>query len=222
MPELSTKPQSSLVLADAELAALAKRLPRWAVKKYGEAVVVDAEYLRRLWNELLQGCRLLTEPRYTAVGQRFVDGYELGSLEWALRAYAKEIGTDMWRKLNPQARRTMESFFQDGRLDIYIDLGLKLKESEDRTRKAAAARLQENKQSHQLKSLYQQYKALPAAERAKLLEQALAAIGGAARAFGHQDESNPMIRNKLCQLIQRRQQQAKLDVAPIGSVLEEK
>jgi hypothetical protein len=221
MPELFDKPQSALKLADGELAALKARLPRWATKKYGESAIVDAEYLRRGWHGTIGGCRLLTVDRYLAVGQRLVDdGYKILDLAWAVRAYADEIASDVWRRQNPKARLTFEAFFKSGRLDIYISAGEQLRDQDRNCKSAAAARRAENEQRDQRAALYAEYKALPAAERAKLLEQALVALGGAALAFGRRDESNPTIRNMICKLIQRRRQQNRLDVAPIGSVLE--
>jgi len=127
MTDLFDHPTSPLKLTDNELAAIRARIPRGLRRRFPDALLIDAEWLRRGWAKKIGACRVLSLERIEAVRAAVErQGYTIIELGWAILAYARELAGDMWRRQNPAARKSFEAFLTCDRLEVYVGLGEKL------------------------------------------------------------------------------------------------
>jgi len=228
MAELFDKPQSPLKLTDAELKALRASVPRGPkdrgarhyLKGITDAQLADAEYLRRGWHGLLRACRKLTEDRLRAAIARLDEGFGVEDLRWAIKAYAAEIGKDVWRQQNPQARLTFERFLNGDRFELYVDLGEQLADAEARIKRHAAQRRRERYQARVSEELLDTFLGLPFDERKAMIERAVAQLEARGKLPGSRSIDNPFVRNQVLRLMQRDEQNAGSS-ASLGEALEE-
>jgi hypothetical protein len=226
VPDLLDKPESKLQLTADELAAIKRRLRRCAsnLRRWGDAAVVDAEAIRRIWHEHFGNCRLLTEDRFDAFCHRRDEGFTATDICWAVKEYLHECSTDPWRAQRPRAHKTFERFIWPGialvstghgedRFEDYLAARKREQDKIDR-RRAEEARLRtlrERAESERRKVLeeiaaarvaLERFHALPAGRQQSLLDRAWDQLNsGGSFQIGQKSIANHLLRQKAIRLM---------------------
>lgn len=209
MPDLYDKPKGSLRLTDAELAAIRKRCRRSAglIRRWGDGALTDAESLRREWHKLFRGCLLLNDDRVAAVLRRLDDGFEPAQIYWSIVAYSEECKTVAWRREHPSARKTFEAFLLDGRFELYVEQGDRLRDQDAARRQLKRARVACALERTAEDALRDAFDMLPDAERSRLEQRAIALLEAAGKPLPKTVVMREtFIRSKALQLFQRERQ----------------
>jgi len=226
MNDLLNTPESSLQLTADELAAIKRRLRRCQsnLRRWGDAAVVDAEAIRRIWHDHFGNCRFLTEDRFDSFCHRRDEGFTATEICWAVRAYIDECSTDPWRKDKPRAHKTFERFIWPGialvstghgedRFEDYLAARKREQDKIDR-RKAADAKVRADRERDMAErrkvaeertadqQALERFKALAAERQQSLVDRAWDQLNsGGSFQVGQKSIANHLLRRKAIRLM---------------------
>jgi hypothetical protein len=200
-----------------------RRLSPWIVRtdRFSRPRLAVAEWLRQGWcKQQLTECRVLNDARYLAVCRALDEEIAPLEIAWAIVAYGRECGVEKARIANPLMRRTFESFLSEA-LERYIPLGSKLRQDQLDRKRRTAERAEQHRQQNTHGGLESAFDALSIADRNDLVAQALRQLEARGTFPGAGSYSNPIVKSKALQILQRRMEREGKQPVPVGSVLDQ-
>jgi len=211
--------QSLLTLTAEQIAELRRKAPAslrdypgtMLARTVSDAVLVDAEWLRRGWRKHVGGCTKLTALRIEIVFSlrehlKSLDEdsrFSLIDVAWAIRLYGDEVsgkvGGDksaQWRRDHPTACKTFESFLGCYEtLDRYVALALRHRATLRRRRSNNEAQNKAVALAKLKTGLIEQFERFPEPVRVQLIDRARAWMR--ANKYHHLASTTPSMRSTI-------------------------
>lgn len=167
----------------------------------------DARRICRCWAERFgkYAAFRLNDERLRLLMARLVDeGHDAESICWAIVAYHEFCRSDKWHREHPDAHKTIENFLRDERFEDALAKGQDAARDWRRRQARRGGLAARVAAADRMGSLLRSWQQLPAPDRLAVLQQAVRALELRGPLAGARDERNPLVRSKVCQLMQQR------------------